>query len=105
MKPAAGVPAGSPFGGGSPGSPVLREPSPDVPVAPVAIYGTQFWKAGDWSKCSVAFGEPMRFEGLPKGGKGYKEATVEIERRINVLFDWLAGLHAHERPKNATPPV
>ena len=77
----------------------------DVPVAPVAIYGTQFWKVGDWSQCSVAFGEPLRFEGLPKGGKGYKEATVEIERRINVLFDWLAGLHANGRPENATPPV
>ena len=77
----------------------------DVPVIPVAIYGTQFWKVGDWSHCSVAFGEPLRFEGLPKGGKGYKQATVEIERRINVLFDWLAGLHAQGRPENATPPV
>ena len=32
--------------------------------------------------CSVAWGEPIRFEGLPKGGKGYKEASAEIERRI-----------------------
>jgi hypothetical protein len=42
----------------------------------------------------VAFGEPMRFEGLPKGGRGYKEATAEIERRIRVLVDWLAEVHA-----------
>ena len=49
-------------------------------------------------RCSIAFGEPVRFEGLPKGGRGYKEATAEIERRINVLFDWLA-----ERPRQGPP--
>ena len=62
----------------------------NVPVVPIAVYGTQFWKVGNFAPCSIAFGEPLRFEGLPKGGRGYKEATVEIERRINVLFDWLA---------------
>jgi 1-acyl-sn-glycerol-3-phosphate acyltransferase len=77
----------------------------DVPVVPVAIYGTQLWKPGNFSPCSVAFGEPLRFEGLPKGGKGYKQATVEIERRINLLFDWLAGVHAQGRPRGLTPPV
>ncbi len=77
----------------------------DVPVVPVAIYGTQFWKPGNFAPCSVAFGQPMRFEGLPKGGKGYRQATVEIERRINVLFDWLGGVHAQGRPRGSTPPV
>jgi hypothetical protein len=47
----------------------------------------------------------VRFEGLPKGAKGYKEATVEIERRIHTLFDWLADMHAQGRPHNVTPPV
>jgi hypothetical protein len=74
-------------------------------VIPVAIYGTQFWKIGNFAPCSVAFGEPFRFEGLPKGGRGYKEATSEIERRINVLFDWLADLHADGRPPGRVPPV
>jgi len=77
----------------------------NVPVIPVAIYGTQFWRIGNFAPCSVAFGEPLRFEGLPKGSKGYKEATVEIERRINVLFDWLAEIHAQGRPANVSPPV
>ncbi|MGH3001352.1 MAG: lysophospholipid acyltransferase family protein [Gaiellaceae bacterium] len=77
----------------------------DVPVVPIAIYGTQFWRPGNLAPCSVAFGEPLRFEGLPKGGKGYKQATAEIERRIDVLFDWLAELHAHRRPREAAPPV
>jgi 1-acyl-sn-glycerol-3-phosphate acyltransferase len=77
----------------------------DVPVVPVAVYGTQFWKPGNFKPCSVAFGEPYRLEGLPKGGRGYREGTVEIERRINVLFDWLAEQHAQGRPRGAVPPL
>lgn len=77
----------------------------NVPIVPVAIYGTQFWKIGKFKSCSVAFGEPYLLEGLPKGGKGYKEATVDIERRINALFDWLAEQHAHGRPRGAVPPL
>ncbi|HVW89837.1 MAG TPA: lysophospholipid acyltransferase family protein [Gaiellaceae bacterium] len=77
----------------------------DVPVIPVAVYGTQHWKIGNFAPCSVAFGAPLRFEGLPKGGRGYKEATAEIERRINVLFDWLADVHAQGRPPGLAPPV
>ena len=76
-----------------------------VPVVPVAVYGTQFWRLSKWQPCSVAYGEPLRFDDLPKGGKGYKEATVEIERRINVLFDWLADVHAQGRIPNVSPPL
>jgi 1-acyl-sn-glycerol-3-phosphate acyltransferase len=77
----------------------------DVPVIPVAVYGTQFWKIGNFAPCSVAFGEPLKLEGFPKGGRGYKEASIEIERRINVLFDWLADVHAQGRPKDVVPPL
>jgi 1-acyl-sn-glycerol-3-phosphate acyltransferase len=76
-----------------------------VPVIPMAIYGTQFWKPGNFAPCSLAFGEPLRFDELPKNGRGYKEATIEIERRINVLFDWLADVHRQGRPKGMVPPV
>jgi 1-acyl-sn-glycerol-3-phosphate acyltransferase len=76
-----------------------------VPVVPVAIYGTQFWKLGNFAPCSIAVGEPFLLEGLPKGGRGYKEGSVEIERRIRVLFDWLAGVHARGRPRNEVPPT
>jgi 1-acyl-sn-glycerol-3-phosphate acyltransferase len=61
----------------------------DVPVIPVAIYGTQFWKPGNFRRCSVAFGAPLTFDGLPKNGRGYREATAVIERRIIELFDEL----------------
>ena len=77
----------------------------DVPVVPAAIYGTQRWRLGNLAPCSVAYGEPIRFDGLPKGGKGYREATAEIERRIHALFDWLVDLHDLSRPKDAMPPV
>jgi 1-acyl-sn-glycerol-3-phosphate acyltransferase len=77
----------------------------NVPLQPVAVYGTQFWKPGNLAPCSVAFGEPMELTGYPKGGRGYKAATAEIERRVNVLFDWLADVHARGRPANETPPL
>jgi len=76
----------------------------EVPVLPAAIYGTQSWKPVNFAPCSVAFGEPMDFSDRPKNGRGYKEATAEIEARIHGLFDWLADVHARSRPKGLTPP-
>jgi 1-acyl-sn-glycerol-3-phosphate acyltransferase len=76
-----------------------------VPVVPAAVYGTERWRLGNFAPCSVAYGEPVRFEGLPPGGRGYREATAELERRIHALFDWLAELHARGRPRDATPPL
>jgi hypothetical protein len=46
----------------------------------------------------------MTFEGLPRGGKGYKAASLEIERKIHELWQWLVELHALGRPRDATPP-
>ena len=76
----------------------------NVPVVPAAIYGTQFWKLSNFAPCSIGFGKPMDFGNLPKNGRGYKEATAEIESEIHRLFDWLADVHARGRPKGLTPP-
>ena len=76
-----------------------------VPVVPAAVHGTQHWRLGNFAPCSVAFGEPVAFAGLPKNARGYKEATAEIERRIHRLFDWLVELHELGRPKKAVPPA
>jgi len=77
-----------------------------VPVVPVAVYGTQFWKLGNFAPCSVAFGEPVVFErGEGALGRAYREASSEIEGRLNLLFDWLAGLHARGRPRGEIPPL
>ena len=46
----------------------------------------------------------MHFDGLPKGAKGYREASAEIQTRLRVLFDWLVEAHALGRPKEAVPP-
>ena len=77
----------------------------NVPVVPIAVYGTEFWRIGNFAPCSIAAGEPVHFEGLPKGGRGYKEATADIERRIVTLFDWLADVHRRGRPLGLTPPL
>jgi 1-acyl-sn-glycerol-3-phosphate acyltransferase len=76
-----------------------------VPVVPVAIHGSQTWRPGNFHPVSVAWGLPMGFEGLPRGGKGYKEASAEIEREIRKLWSWLVGIHELGRPRDATPPA
>jgi 1-acyl-sn-glycerol-3-phosphate acyltransferase len=77
----------------------------DVPIVPAAIHGSQTWRVGNWAPVSVAWGEPFRLEGLPRGGKGYKQASAELQRRIRTLWDWLVELHELGRPSGATPPA
>jgi 1-acyl-sn-glycerol-3-phosphate acyltransferase len=76
-----------------------------VPVVPAAIHGSQTWRVGNWDPVSVAWGEPLRFDGLPKGAKGYREASVEVQRRIRTLWEWLVEIHALGRPRQAVPPA
>jgi 1-acyl-sn-glycerol-3-phosphate acyltransferase len=76
----------------------------DVPVVCAAIYGSHEWRLGNFKPVSVAWGRPLTFGGLPRGGKGYKEASAEIEREIRRLWEWLQGIHGLGRPQQATPP-
>jgi 1-acyl-sn-glycerol-3-phosphate acyltransferase len=76
-----------------------------VPVVPVAVHGSQTWKPGNFAPVSVVWGMPMTFEGLPKGGRGYREASALLEAEIRKLFDWLVEQHELGRPRGATPPV
>lgn len=76
----------------------------DVPVIAAAIHGSQHWKPGNFAPVSIAWGEPMTFDGLSRGGKGYKEASTQIERELRQLWDWLVGIHELGRPREAIPP-
>lgn len=75
-----------------------------VPVVPAAIHGTQSWRVGNFHPVSVAWGKPMTFEGLPKGGKGYREASAQIQEEIHKLWRFLVEMHEAGRPAVATPP-
>jgi 1-acyl-sn-glycerol-3-phosphate acyltransferase len=75
-----------------------------VPIVPAAIYGSFEWRLGNFEPVSIAFGEPMDFDGLPRGGRGYREASLELERKLRELWEWLGELHALGRPRDATPP-
>jgi 1-acyl-sn-glycerol-3-phosphate acyltransferase len=75
-----------------------------VPLVPVALHGSQSWKFGNFAPVSVAWGEPLTFDGLPRGGRGYKEASLEIESKLHELWSWLVDLHEAGRPRDATPP-
>ena len=74
-----------------------------VPVVPAAIFGSHLWRPGNFAPVSVAWGEPMRFDELPRNSRGYKAATEEIEVEIRRLWEFLAEMHALGRPRG-TPP-
>jgi 1-acyl-sn-glycerol-3-phosphate acyltransferase len=75
-----------------------------VPVVPGAIHGSHEWRPGNFHPISIAWGEPMRFDGLPRNAKGYREASAEIQREILGLWEFLGDLDALGRPRAATPP-
>jgi 1-acyl-sn-glycerol-3-phosphate acyltransferase len=78
----------------------------NVPVVAAAVHGTQHWKVGSFAPVSVSFSEPMRFEGLSRNGKGYREASAVIERELHRQWAWLRDLHeTGRRPAIATPPA
>jgi 1-acyl-sn-glycerol-3-phosphate acyltransferase len=76
-----------------------------VPIVAAAIHGTQFWKPGNFEPVSIAWGRPLSFDGLPANGKGYREASAEIQREIHGLWRFLVDAHAIGRPRHATPPA
>jgi 1-acyl-sn-glycerol-3-phosphate acyltransferase len=76
-----------------------------VPIVPAAIYGSLEWKPGNYHPISVAWGEPLRFDGLPKGGKGYREASDHVQAKLQELHSWLREMHELGRPRHATPPT
>jgi 1-acyl-sn-glycerol-3-phosphate acyltransferase len=76
-----------------------------APVVPAAIHGSQDWKLGTFRPVSIAWGTPVRFDGLSPGGKAYREVSTEIERRIQALWEFLVDAHARGRPKDVEPPV
>ena len=74
-----------------------------VPVVPAAIYGSHLWTPTNRAPISVAWGEPMRFEHLPRNSKGYKAGTAEIEAEIRRLWEFLGEMHRLGRPEGAPP--
>ena len=75
----------------------------EVPVIPVAVHGSHTWKPGNFHPVSVAWGEPISFDGLPRGGRGYREASIVLQGEIRKLWEWLVEMHALDRPAG-TPP-
>jgi 1-acyl-sn-glycerol-3-phosphate acyltransferase len=76
-----------------------------VPVVCAAIHGSQHWQPGNFHPVSVAWGRPFAFEGMKANGKSYREASVELQRRIHELWRFLVDVHALGRPRHAVPPA
>jgi 1-acyl-sn-glycerol-3-phosphate acyltransferase len=77
----------------------------DVPVVCGAIHGTQSYRLGNFAPATVAWGEPLRFPGLPRGAKGYRAASEEIQAEIHRLWGWVKDVHDAGRPRHAVPPT
>jgi 1-acyl-sn-glycerol-3-phosphate acyltransferase len=77
----------------------------EVPVVPAAIHGSQYWRVGNFHPVSVAWGDPMQLEGLPRSGKGYREASALIQEEIHRLWRFLVEMHELGRPAVAIPPA
>ena len=75
-----------------------------VPIVPAAVHGSHDWRLGSFAPVSVAWGEPLRLDGLPKGGRGYREASRLLEAEIRRLWEFLVDMHRLGRPRDATPP-
>jgi 1-acyl-sn-glycerol-3-phosphate acyltransferase len=76
-----------------------------VPVVAAAIHGTQDWRLGNFHPVSVAWSEPMTFDGLPKNAKGYREASAAIQTEIRRQWEFLVDVHELGRPKGVLPPA
>ena len=76
----------------------------NVPVVPAAIHGSQTWEPWNVRPVSIIFGEPMRFDGLPAGSRGYREASAQLEAELRRLWEWLVAHHEAGRPRRVTLP-
>jgi 1-acyl-sn-glycerol-3-phosphate acyltransferase len=76
-----------------------------VPVIPAAIHGTEHWRPGNFKPVSIVWGPALDFDGLPRNGRGYREASDVIQAELMRLWKWLVTVHADGRPRSATPPV
>ena len=56
-----------------------------VPVVPVGLESFG-WSLGNRRPCCVVFGEPIRFDELPRSGRGYREASRALEAEIRRLW-------------------
>lgn len=75
-----------------------------VPIVPVAVHGSLTWRLGNFHPVSIAWGAPLAFDGLPRGGRGYREASAVVQEKIRDLWRFLAEMHSLGRPEGV-PPV
>ena len=76
-----------------------------VPVIPCGI-DTFGWSLKNRRPCAVVWGEPIRLEGLPRNGRGYKEGAAILGAEIQRLWRQAAdavGVSFPEQLADGTP--
>ena len=63
------------------------------------------WRPGNWAPVSIAWGEPMRFEGLPKGSRATARPRPRSRRSCASCTRGSSRYTRAGRPRHATPPA
>jgi 1-acyl-sn-glycerol-3-phosphate acyltransferase len=69
----------------------------NVPVIPTGVESFG-WSRKNRRACCVVYGAPMTFEGIPRNGRGYREATELLADEIYRLWRQAAEAIAAGRP-------
>jgi 1-acyl-sn-glycerol-3-phosphate acyltransferase len=70
---------------------VMLAMTENVPIVPVGVESFGWSRKNRRPSC-VVFGEPMAFDGLPRNGRGYKEATELL--RVEIVRLWRQAAEA-----------
>ena len=66
----------------------------DVPVVPVAIYGTQFWRPGNFAPSRSRSASRCASTACRRAAAATRRRPPRSSAEIQRLFDWLADVHA-----------
>lgn len=70
----------------------------EVPVIPCGL-DTFGWSTKNRRQCALVWGEPIRLDGLPRSGRGYKEGAAMLEAEIHRLWRQAAEAVAEGFPE------
>ena len=74
------------------------------PVVCAAIYGSHEWRLGNFRPVSIAYGEPMRFDGLPRSAQGLPRGVGRDRGRAAPALG-VAARRARSRARPAASAV
>ncbi|HEY3106603.1 MAG TPA: lysophospholipid acyltransferase family protein [Gaiellaceae bacterium] len=69
-----------------------------VPIIPCGVYSFG-WSRKNHMPCAVVWGDPIELDGLPRSGRGYKQAAEIVGKEITRLWRLAGEAVAHGFPE------